>query len=165
MFKIKLKIFHHHPRIPALCVVTRNFSHNKLCETNFSSSNREKKKHDKLQSIGLFANIWAVRIMTNQFPCRAAQRIVSAANGTKTGRTRGNGSERGGFCGALQRAPPPMPAQLLRRLTNKENLGFGKVRSVAVKKCVKWSQINGKISGNKNQWKGKELKIEIQCHS
>lgn len=65
--------------------------------------------------------------MTNKIPCRAAQRIVSAANSNKNGRSRGNGSERGGFCGALQRAPPVMPPQLLRRLTNKESLGLGKV--------------------------------------
>lgn len=36
-------------------------------------------------------------------------------------------SERGGFCGALQRAPPPMPAGLARRLANKDNFGLGKV--------------------------------------
>lgn len=36
-------------------------------------------------------------------------------------------SERGGFCGALQRAPPPMPAGLARRLANKDNFGSGKV--------------------------------------
>lgn len=65
--------------------------------------------------------------MSNQFPCRAAQRMVSAANGTKTSRSHGNGSERGGFCGALQRAPPLMPPSLARRLSNKENLGFGRV--------------------------------------
>lgn len=35
--------------------------------------------------------------------------------------------ERGGFCGALQRTPPPMPAGLARRLANKENYGMGKV--------------------------------------
>lgn len=34
---------------------------------------------------------------------------------------------RGGFCGALQRTPPPMPAGLARRLANKENYGMGKV--------------------------------------
>lgn len=37
-------------------------------------------------------------------------------------------SERGGFCGALQRAPPPMPAGLARRLANRDNFGVGKVR-------------------------------------
>lgn len=55
---------------------------------------------------------------------RAAQRMVSA--GTKS-RSHGNGSERGGFCGALQRAPPVLPPSLARRLSNKENLGFGRV--------------------------------------
>ena len=36
-------------------------------------------------------------------------------------------SERGGYCGALQRAPPAMPAGLARRLANKDNFGIGKV--------------------------------------
>lgn len=58
---------------------------------------------------------------------RAAQKMVSAASGTKT---RSHGVERGGFCGAIQRAPPPMPASLARRMSNKENVGFGKVSSV-----------------------------------
>lgn len=44
MFKIKSKIFHHRPQIPALCVVTRSFSHNKLCEANFSSPSRQREK-------------------------------------------------------------------------------------------------------------------------
>lgn len=57
---------------------------------------------------------------------RAAQRMVSAANGTKSSRS--HNSDRGGFCGAIQRAPPPIPASLARRMSNKENLGFGRVR-------------------------------------
>lgn len=68
--------------------------------------------------------------MSNQFSCRAAQRMVSAGNGTKSSRPHGNGSERGGFCGALQRAPPLIPPSLARRLANKENLGFGRVSEV-----------------------------------
>ena len=36
-------------------------------------------------------------------------------------------AERGGFCGALQRIQPSMPAVLARRLANKENYGLGKV--------------------------------------
>lgn len=36
-------------------------------------------------------------------------------------------AERGGFCGALQRISPPMPAGLAKRLANKENYGLGKV--------------------------------------
>ena len=68
--------------------------------------------------------------MSNQFSSRAAQRMVSAANGTKSSRSHGNGSERGGFCGALQRAPPLIPPSLARRLANKENLGFGRVSEV-----------------------------------
>lgn len=50
--------------------------------------------------------------------------MVSAANGTKA---RPHGVERGGFCGAIQRAPPPLPPSLARRMSNKENVGFGKV--------------------------------------
>ncbi|XP_055710122.1 kinesin-like protein CG14535 isoform X2 [Phlebotomus papatasi] len=39
-----------------------------------------------------------------------------------------NSSDRGGFCGALQRTPPPMPAAISRRLANRENAGIGKVK-------------------------------------
>lgn len=39
-------------------------------------------------------------------------------------------AERGGFCGALQRIQPSMPAVLARRLANKENYGLGKVSFV-----------------------------------
>lgn len=53
--------------------------------------------------------------------------MVSAANGTKT---RSHGIERGGFCGAIQRAPPVLPASLARRMSNKENVGFGKVSRI-----------------------------------
>jgi len=61
--------------------------------------------------------------------------MVSAANGTKS--TRYHGAERGGFCGSIQRSPPPMPASLARRMTNKETLGFGRVRIRSETKEVK----------------------------
>jgi hypothetical protein len=53
--------------------------------------------------------------------------MVPANNGAKHKTTDGNGSDRGGFCGALQRFPPTMPTILTRRLSNKENIGFGRV--------------------------------------
>lgn len=34
----------------------------------------------------------------------------------------------GGFCGALQRAPPPIPPGLARRLASRECYGVGKVK-------------------------------------
>jgi len=37
-------------------------------------------------------------------------------------------SRNGGFCGALQRAPPPMPPTLIRRLSSRECYGVGKVK-------------------------------------
>ncbi|XP_030384212.1 kinesin-like protein GA13060 [Scaptodrosophila lebanonensis] len=40
--------------------------------------------------------------------------------------TRNSGN--GGYCGALQRAPPPLPPGLARRLSNKECYGVGKVK-------------------------------------
>jgi hypothetical protein len=66
--------------------------------------------------------------MSSKISYRAAQRMVSAGNGTKSSRSHGNGADRGGFCGAIQRAPPIMPPSLARRLSNKENMGFGRVR-------------------------------------
>ncbi|XP_031627233.1 kinesin-like protein CG14535 isoform X2 [Contarinia nasturtii] len=59
---------------------------------------------------------------------RAAQRM---ANNNAPVRSRVPdipNAERGGFCGALQRIQPSMPAVLARRLANKENYGLGKVK-------------------------------------
>lgn len=64
---------------------------------------------------------------STKFSSRAAQRMVSAGNGTKTSRTHANGADRGGFCGAIQRSPPVLPPSLARRLSNKETMGFGRV--------------------------------------
>ncbi|XP_065081385.1 kinesin-like protein CG14535 [Ochlerotatus camptorhynchus] len=38
------------------------------------------------------------------------------------------GGEIGGFCGAIQRTPPPVPAGLARRMANREIVGLGKVK-------------------------------------
>lgn len=53
--------------------------------------------------------------------------MTSAGNNTRSRSTEMTASDRGGYCGALQRSPPPMPAALTRRLINRENMGFGKV--------------------------------------
>ncbi|XP_020717246.1 kinesin-like protein CG14535 [Ceratitis capitata] len=62
---------------------------------------------------------------------RAAQKLAQTHNSTKS-RTaelpNASSARNGGFCGALQRAPPPMPPGLARRLANKENYGIGKVK-------------------------------------
>lgn len=60
---------------------------------------------------------------------RAAQRMSNNNVVTKSRVPEMPSSERGGFCGALQRAPPPMPAGLARRLANKDNFGLGKVNN------------------------------------
>ncbi|XP_067623434.1 kinesin-like protein CG14535 [Eurosta solidaginis] len=61
---------------------------------------------------------------------RAAQRLAQTHNSTKSRTTEvpNTSARNGGFCGALQRAPPPMPPGLARRLANKENYGLGKVK-------------------------------------
>ena len=63
-------------------------------------------------------------------PCRAAQRLASGGSEIAPA-TANNGttemSAHGGFCGAIQRAPPPVPAGLARRMANRENIGLGKV--------------------------------------
>lgn len=61
---------------------------------------------------------------------RAAQRMSNNNAATKSRVPEMPSSERGGFCGALQRAPPPMPAGLARRLANKDNFGLGKVSHI-----------------------------------
>ncbi|XP_021702212.1 kinesin-like protein CG14535 isoform X2 [Aedes aegypti] len=40
----------------------------------------------------------------------------------------GGSGEIGGFCGAIQRTPPPVPAGLARRMANREIVGLGKVK-------------------------------------
>ncbi|KAH8260314.1 hypothetical protein KR026_009297, partial [Drosophila bipectinata] len=45
-----------------------------------------------------------------------------------SGSTSASTSRNGGFCGALQRAPPPMPPALVRRLSSRECYGVGKVK-------------------------------------
>ncbi|XP_013098033.2 kinesin-like protein CG14535 isoform X2 [Stomoxys calcitrans] len=62
---------------------------------------------------------------------RAAQKLAAQSTSSKSSRTTdmaNTSSRNGGFCGALQRAPPPMPPGLARRLANKENYGIGKVK-------------------------------------
>lgn len=49
------------------------------------------------------------------------------ASTSKSRSTEAGISDRGGYCGAIQRAPPAMPAVLARRVANKENPGLGKV--------------------------------------
>ncbi|XP_017464018.1 PREDICTED: kinesin-like protein CG14535 isoform X2 [Rhagoletis zephyria] len=61
---------------------------------------------------------------------RAAQKLAQTHNSSKsrTAELPNASARNGGFCGALQRAPPPMPPGLARRLANKENYGIGKVK-------------------------------------
>ncbi|XP_037958199.1 kinesin-like protein CG14535 isoform X2 [Teleopsis dalmanni] len=60
---------------------------------------------------------------------RAAQKLAqSGSTKARTSEMPNTSARNGGFCGALQRAPPPMPPGLARRLANKENYGIGKVK-------------------------------------
>ncbi|XP_036340706.1 kinesin-like protein CG14535 [Rhagoletis pomonella] len=61
---------------------------------------------------------------------RAAQKLAQTHNSSKsrTAELPNASTRNGGFCGALQRAPPPMPPGLARRLANKENYGISKVK-------------------------------------
>ncbi|XP_052898362.1 kinesin-like protein CG14535 [Anopheles moucheti] len=72
----------------------------------------------------------AKAIATAAYIERAAQRLASGGSEiapvTKNGTT--EMSANGGFCGAIQRAPPPIPAGLARRMANRENIGLGKVK-------------------------------------
>ncbi|XP_060655199.1 kinesin-like protein CG14535 isoform X2 [Drosophila nasuta] len=53
----------------------------------------------------------------------------------------------GGFCGALQRAPPPMPPGLARRLASRECYGVGKVK-VMLRVADKASSISNSITNS-----------------
>lgn len=54
--------------------------------------------------------------------------VASNSQGTMATTSTSNMSRNGGFCGALQRAPPPMPPTLIRRLSSRECYGVGKVK-------------------------------------
>lgn len=58
---------------------------------------------------------------------RAAQRMANNNGPVRSRVSDISNTERGGFCGALQRLQPSMPAGMARRLANKENYGLGKV--------------------------------------
>lgn len=62
----------------------------------------------------------------------------------------GNLVRNGGFCGALQRAPPTMPSALARRLVNKENYGLGKVSKSQMTSVKSWREkwCDGKASAS-----------------
>ncbi|XP_055388108.1 uncharacterized protein LOC129616484 [Condylostylus longicornis] len=68
------------------------------------------------------------------YATRAAAKFSQSGGGNSSGTSSKirsdmtSSSRNGGFCGALQRAPPPMPPGLARRLANKENYGIGKVK-------------------------------------
>ncbi|XP_058122608.1 kinesin-like protein CG14535 [Anopheles ziemanni] len=75
----------------------------------------------------------AKAIATAAYIERAAQRLASGGNSEIAAlTTNANGptemSANGGFCGAIQRTPPPVPAGLARRMANRENIGLGKVK-------------------------------------
>lgn len=66
-------------------------------------------------------------ISSSVVSCRSAQRTANNNAPIKARVLDMPNTDRGGFCGALQRTPPAIPAGLARRLANKENYGMGKV--------------------------------------
>ncbi|XP_049278052.1 kinesin-like protein CG14535 isoform X1 [Anopheles funestus] len=93
-----------------------------LVPSQRSSSTRSERVNIALET--------AKAIATAAYIERAAQRLASGGSEiapvTKNGTT--EMSANGGFCGAIQRAPPPIPAGLARRMANRENIGLGKVK-------------------------------------
>ncbi|XP_025830846.1 kinesin-like protein CG14535 isoform X2 [Agrilus planipennis] len=62
------------------------------------------------------------------FFARAAQKLNLSSSPHRKKRISSEDAEAAGFCGALQRAPPPVPPALLRRIGVKEVTGVGKVK-------------------------------------
>lgn len=54
--------------------------------------------------------------------------LAGMSNGSASGSSSSHMPRNGGFCGALQRAPPPIPPGLARRLASRECYGVGKVK-------------------------------------
>ncbi|XP_071056035.1 kinesin-like protein CG14535 isoform X2 [Onthophagus taurus] len=59
---------------------------------------------------------------------RAAQKLNLSSSPHRRKRLNSDDSEPNGFCGVLQRTPPPVPPALLRRIGVKEITGVGKVK-------------------------------------
>lgn len=59
---------------------------------------------------------------------RAAQKLNLSSSPHRRKRHNSEDAEPSGFCGVLQRSPPPVPPALLRRIGVKEITGVGKVR-------------------------------------
>lgn len=60
--------------------------------------------------------------------CRAAQKLNLSSSPHRRKRHNSEDAEPSGFCGVIQRSPPPVPPALLRRIGVKEITGVGKVR-------------------------------------
>lgn len=59
--------------------------------------------------------------------CRAAQKLNLSSSPHRRKRYNSDEVDATGFCGVLQRSPPPVPPALLRRIGVKEITGVGKV--------------------------------------
>ncbi|CAD7080007.1 unnamed protein product [Hermetia illucens] len=70
----------------------------------------------------------AQAVAAAEYYARAAQKLAQSETSKSRSTEMTNASRNGGFCGALQRAPPPIPAGLARRFANKENYGIGRVK-------------------------------------
>ncbi|ENN78891.1 hypothetical protein YQE_04651, partial [Dendroctonus ponderosae] len=57
---------------------------------------------------------------------RAAQKLNLSSSPHRRKRHNSDEADPGGFCGALQKCPPPVPPALLRRIGVKEVTGVGK---------------------------------------
>ncbi|XP_060531879.1 LOW QUALITY PROTEIN: kinesin-like protein CG14535 [Cylas formicarius] len=62
------------------------------------------------------------------FFARAAQKLNLSSSPHRRRRYNSDEADSGGFCGVLQRSPPPVPPALLRRIGVKEVTGVGKVK-------------------------------------
>ncbi|XP_066252648.1 kinesin-like protein CG14535 isoform X2 [Euwallacea similis] len=62
------------------------------------------------------------------FFARAAQKLNLSSSPHRRKRYNSDDADPGGFCGALQKCPPPVPPALLRRIGVKEVTGVGKVK-------------------------------------
>lgn len=58
---------------------------------------------------------------------RAAQKLNLSSSPHRRKRHNSEDGDLTGFCGVLQRSPPPVPPALLRRIGVKEITGVGKV--------------------------------------
>ncbi|KAL1509092.1 hypothetical protein ABEB36_003886 [Hypothenemus hampei] len=90
-----------------------------------------------------FSPMYAASVSSLDLFSRAAQKLNLSSSPHRRKRYNSDETDSGGFCGALQKCPPPVPPALLRRIGVKEVTGVGKYPLQPVKNYLPF--VRGRI--------------------